>query len=235
MEYPYGEDDLLPLSGIQHFAFCRRQWALIHIDRRWEENGLTASGRVLHERVHNGPLREKRGGIITCRQLRIVTYRYGFQGVCDAVEWRQSETGMTLPGEQGYWQCYPVEYKRGHPKKRDEDRLQLALEALALEEMLEYPVRKAALYYGKERRRTELIIDEDLLAQLDRYSREMHDYLRQHYVPKVKPSKACHSCSLLNFCMPETQDKNVATYYQSHLNLLEKETSHEEASQYTLS
>ena len=146
-------DDYLQMSGIQHFCFCRRQWALAYMEQQWAENLRTAEGRLLHERCHDDSLREKRGDLITVRDLRVVSHRLRLAGNCDVVEFRAAPDGVALQGYDGLWQPLPVEYKRGAPKASDADRLQLCAQAMALEEMLVCTVPRGAIFYGETRRR----------------------------------------------------------------------------------
>ncbi len=127
-------DNYLPISSIQHFCFCRRQWALIHLEQQWAENLRTSEGRLLHERCHNETLHEKRGDLLTVRGLRVVSHRLRLSGVCDVVEFCASPEGVSLEEYPGLWHPLPVEYKHGSPKTGDADRLQLCAEAMALEE-----------------------------------------------------------------------------------------------------
>ncbi len=112
----YGEDDYLQLSGVQHFAFCRRQWALIHIEQQWEENSRTVDGDIMHERVHDANFHEKRGDLVITRAMAVSSARLGISGECDAVELRRSEEGIELHGLEGKYTVTPVEYKRGRAK-----------------------------------------------------------------------------------------------------------------------
>lgn len=132
----YSEDDCLQLSGIQHFSFCRRQWALIHLEQQWAENLRTVEGDLLHERAHDEGFAEKRRDIRTVRGLRIQSPSLGVSGSCDVVEFIRDEQGVVLAGQAGTWRPYPVEYKRGSSKETDADRLQLCCQAMCLEEML---------------------------------------------------------------------------------------------------
>lgn len=140
------EDDLLPLSGLQHLAFCERQWALIHIEQSWAENRLTAQGRVLHNRAHDGPP-ESRPGLRIARGLRLRSLRLGLSGQADVVEFYPAPDGIALPGETGLWRPFPVEYKRGRPKAGRCDEVQLCAQALCLEEMFARPIPSGALFY----------------------------------------------------------------------------------------
>jgi len=128
---PYAEDDLLPLSGLQHLVFCERQWALIHIEQMWSENRLTAEGRALHDRAHDAGS-ESRPGLRIARGLRLRSLRLGLSGQADVVEFRAAPSGVSLPAENGLWQPFPVEYKRGRPKPDHCDHVQLCAQALCL-------------------------------------------------------------------------------------------------------
>lgn len=198
----YNESDYLQLSGLQHFAFCRRQWALIHIERQWKENLLTAKGEILHERAHDAAERERRGDTLIVRGMRIASAELGISGACDVVEFHRSADGARLAGEEGLWCPYPVEYKRGQPKTSDEDRLQLCAQAMCLEEMLCCPVPEGALYYGETRRRQRVALGEVLRQEVRRMLEEMHQHFRRGYTPVVRGGKKCNACSLKELCLP---------------------------------
>ena len=150
----YREEDLLPLSGIQHFAFCRRQWALIHLEQQWQDNMRTVEGDLLHRRAHDEALRERRGGTLILRSLPVVSYTLGLSGQCDVVEFHADPAGVSIHGEDGQWRPFPVEYKRGHPKAHHADELQLCAQAMCLEELLCCSFSAGALFYGEPHRRT---------------------------------------------------------------------------------
>ena len=214
------QDDDLQLSGIQHFSFCRRQWALIHIEDQWQENGLTAEGRVQHDRVHDESISDFRGGVLTLRGMRIRSDRLRVSGVCDAVEFTPDPDGIALRGREGLWRPCPVEYKHGAGKLSDCDRLQLAAQALCLEEMLCCEIPAGALFYWKTRRRERVEIDAGLREKTKRMLREMREYYDRRYTPRVKPGKACESCSLSDACLPRLLRKgeaaSVAEYVRRH-------------------
>ena len=149
----YNEDEYLQLSGIQHFRFCRRQWALIHIENLWAENVRTVDGELMHERAHDSGLREKRAGVIVTRDLAISSPTLGASGACDVVEFRKSADGIPLPGEEGRFRPYPVEYKHVSPWEDLANELQLCGQAMCLEEMLLCAIPEGSLYYGETRRR----------------------------------------------------------------------------------
>ena len=207
------EEDWLLLSGLQHFAFCRRQWALIHIENQWAENFRTVDGHLMHERVHDQEFRESRGDRLTVRGLAIHSAQLGISGQCDAVELQRDPDGISLRDREGLWQPYPVEYKRGKPKEDNADELQLCAQAMCLEEMLCCTVPEGALYYGEPRRRTVVLFTPELRQQVRDSLTEMHQLYQRRYTPKVKPSKACNACSLKDLCLPKLMSrKKVADY-----------------------
>ncbi len=209
MTSEYTQDDLLPLSGIQHFLFCRRQWALIHIEQQWKENALTAEGRIMHKRADDPFFTETRNGFITARSVPIASYRLGLSGVCDVVEFTASSDGVKLPNRDGLYLAAPVEYKRGKEKHDHSDETQLCAQAMCLEEMLSVVIPKGYLYYGETRHRIEIELTAELRTLVKDMAGEMHNYFSRGYTPKVKLSKACHSCSLADICLPELQGKTM--------------------------
>ena len=209
----FKEEEYLQLSGLQHFSFCRRQWALIHMEQQWAENVRTTDGRILHEKAHDSSIREKRGDLIITRDMSIHSALLGVSGKCDVVEFHRGETGIPLPGQEGLWQPYPVEYKRGSPKITDADRLQLCAQAMCLEEMLCCEIPEAALYYGEIRRREVVDLDPDLREKVRALLTEMHELYQRHHTPKVKPSKGCNACSLKELCLPKLMKKRSVTDY----------------------
>lgn len=214
----YDEEDLLPLSGLQHFAFCRRQWALIHIEQQWSENLRTAEGRLLHERAHDDRLTEKRGDLLVSRGMPVFSRTLGITGVCDVVEFRRDPAGVPLHGRQGLWRPTPVEYKRGAPHAFDADELQLCCQAMCLEDMLACAVPEGFLYYGEPRRRTRVILDEALRGRVRAMLADMHDLFERRRTPLVKPTKSCRACSLADLCLPRlSRTPSVSAYMQNHL------------------
>ena len=211
----YDPDDCLMISGLQHFRFCRRQWALIHLEQQWAENLRTTAGVLLHERAHQEGLRESRGDLLTVRGLRVFSPNLGLSGACDVVEFRRG-SGVPLAGREGLWQAYPVEYKRGSPKADSCDALQLCAQAMCLEEMLCCPIPQGALFYGQPRRRLPVEFTEVLRQQVEDMVSEMHQDYRRGYTPKVKPSKACNACSLKELCIPRLMRTRTAAEYLRH-------------------
>jgi CRISPR-associated exonuclease Cas4 len=207
MKSEYTSDELLPLSGIQHFVFCRRQWALIHIEQQWKENALTAEGRIMHKRADDPFFTETRNGVITARSVPIASYRLGLSGVCDVVEFTASPDGVKLPGRDGLYLAAPVEYKRGREKRDPCDEAQLCAQAICLEEMLSVTIPQGWLYYGETRHRVPVELTAELRQLVREMSEEMHAYFSRGYTPRVKTSKACRSCSLADVCLPGLQEK----------------------------
>ena len=198
----YSEDNWLPLSGLQHFAFCKRQWALIHIEQQWRDNYLTTSGSLEHERAHDYQKSESRGDTLIIRDLRVFSRRLGLTGACDVVEFHRQDDGVPLHGRTGLWAPYPVEYKHGSPKTNNADCLQLCAQAMCLEEMLACEIPSGALFYQQIKRREVVVFSEELRSSITTMSKQMHDLYAKGHTPKVKPSKACKACSLRDICLP---------------------------------
>jgi len=213
----YDEDSYLMISGIQHYDFCPRQWALIHVEQLWQENYFTASGRVLHSKAHDGNPIEKRGDVIVFRSLKVSSNRLGISGECDIVEFKKSKDGIPLKSYEGLWMPYPVEYKRGKTKFEDSDRLQLCAQAVCLEDMLCCEIKKGAIFYGEPRRREVVEFSKELREKLEAVTREMHKLFSRKYTPKAKRGKFCTSCSLKDLCLPKIcaeAEKDVRKYLE---------------------
>ncbi len=201
----YAEEDYLMISGIQHFKFCRRQWALIHIEQQWAENEHTIIGELMHKKAHDPYLTEKRKDTIIARALPVASREMGVTGECDVVEFHRCEDGIRLHGHRGLFSVYPIEYKKGKPKAMEEDQLQLAAQAMCLEEMFSTQIMKGALFYGETKRREVVEITEALRREVKETFLEMHQYYERKYTPKVKMSKGCNRCSLKEICMPRLE------------------------------
>ena len=215
----YNEEDFLQLSGIQHFAFCRRQWALAYIELQWQENVRTVEGKLLHENAHDAAIKEKRGNLIVVRAMPVHSREMGISGECDVVEFHRSENGIPISGREGKYIVIPVEYKRGKPKSNDIDALQVAAQALCLEEMLCCDIPFGYLYYGEIRRREKIEFSKEIRKEVCEMFREMHGYFSRQYTPKVRWSKSCNACSLKDICLPVLgKNKSVKNYLDEHLN-----------------
>lgn len=198
----YPESDFQQLSGLQHLAFCPRQWALIHLEGLWQENVLTAEGRQMHDRAHEGD-DESRGDKKIVRGLRIHSFRLGLSGMTDVVEFYRDQ--------ERPWQPFPVEYKHGKPKPDSCDEVQLCAQALCLEEMLDVPIEKGTIYYGKPRRRQEIEFNGQLRAETETLAFKLHAMANAGVTPAAVYTKACESCSLINQCLPKITEKKKQT------------------------
>lgn len=212
------EGDYLTLSGLQHFTFCRRQWALIFIEQQWAENLRTVDGHLFHERAHDGEQTEKRGDTLITRAMRVVSHRLGVTGVCDVVEFHKAAEGITLSGWEGLWQPYPVEYKKGAPNAFGADELQLCGQAMCLEEMLACEIPEGSLFYGEPRRRAKVAFTAELREKVKAMLAGMQALYARGYTPKVKPAKSCNACSLKEVCLPKLyKTSTVESYLQARL------------------
>lgn len=219
----YSEDEYLLLSGIQHFVFCRRQWALIHIEQQWSENYRTADGKIMHRNVHDSGFNEKRNGLIIARGMAVSSPRLGISGECDAVEFRLSPDGTELFGQSGRYSVTPVEYKRGEPKEDECDIMQLAAQAMCLEEMLCCEIPFGFLFYGETRRRLKVEFDDEIRRKTENVIEEMHRLYRSRSTPKVRRTKACNACSLKDICLPVLcSNKSASEYVRNMLDSEER-------------
>ena len=212
----YPEDELLAISGLQHIAFCERQWALIHIEQQWDENLRTAEGRVLHERVHDPDYKTYKPGTVVVRGMPLQSFSLGLYGVADVVEFieQQRGIGIPLPNRDGLYLPRPVEYKRGKSKKGDYDRIQLCAQAMCLEEMLHCDVAEADLYYGETRRRETVKLETVLRDEVTELSRHMHKLHSEGITPKpAMKLSVCKSCSMVDVCMPKMRLKSSVQNY----------------------
>jgi CRISPR-associated exonuclease Cas4 len=199
----YSEEVLIPISALQHFAFCPRQCALIHIEQAWEDNRLTAEGRIMHERVHEGGS-ETRPRVHIAHGLRLRSLRLGLAGMADIVEFLPDHGGTEVPGLSGRWRPHPVEYKRGRPKPDRCDEIQLCGQALCLEEMLNVAVVEGDIFYGQPRRRHAVAIDAELRRETESVTMLTHEFLHVGITPPSEFGSRCRSCSLYDQCQPKT-------------------------------
>jgi len=194
----YNEDALIPLSSLQHMAFCPRQCALMFIEQVWDENRFTVEGRIFHERVHEIGA-ETRGPIRISRGVHIRSLRLGIVGIADVIEFhRQADHS---------WRPFPVEYKRGKPKADDCDKVQLCAQAICLEEMLGVTIPAGALFYGQTRHRFDVAFDENLRLETEETARRAHYLIATGLTPPPVYAKRCESCSLISECLPKTLQK----------------------------
>ena len=193
----YTEDDLIQLSSLQHFMYCERQCALIHIEQIWSENVFTAEGRVMHDKVDTAN-RESRGNIRIEYGVPMRSLRLGLIGKADVVEFHKH-------GEK--WIPFPVEYKRGKPKMDDCDKVQLCAQAICLEEMLNVEIHEGALFYGQTHHRHDVIFDKALRTETEEAAKKVHVLIESGLTPKAEYSKKCKKCSLYEVCLPKMSRK----------------------------
>ena len=216
----FTEDDLLPISALQHLMFCERQCALIHVERLWAENRLTVEGKHLHDRVHDQG-DESRGDVRIARGVALRSLRLGLTGKADVIEFHRSadspsapQSAIALHDVEGWWRPFPIEYKRGKPKAEPCDAVQLCAQALCLEEMLHVRVESGALFYGRTRRRLDVRFDDALRGETEGAARRLHDLIESSRTPPPRPRPQCDRCSLEKLCLPRAAGRSVASYLQ---------------------
>lgn len=220
----YLDDALLPLSGIQHFAFCERQWALIHVEQVWQENLLTVEGRHVHERVDDPFCDESRGDLRIVRSVPVLSRSLGLQGVADLVEFHKVKTSspnsVQLPGVVGSWVPRPVEFKRGKPKPDSRDEVQLCAQAISIEEMMNTHITHGDLYYWQTRRKQVVELTDSLRNRTKELAARMHACFITGATPAAIYSKSCSNCSLKEPCQPKLARKrhSVSAYIKSVLD-----------------
>lgn len=216
----YDEEDMLMLSGIQHYMFCPRQWGLIHMEQLWDDNRLTVEGTLLHKRVDDPFYREKNGDTITLRRVALASKQLGLYGYSDAIELHAAtdrENSITYDKYPGLWTPYPVEYKHGHHKTEPCDEVQLAAQVMCLEEMYNISLDRAALFYWQTEEREEVVINESLRQLVVSISQAMHEMIQKRTLPPAEPANHCRSCSLKDICLPDISQKNAKTYLKQNL------------------
>jgi len=235
----FTEDELLPLSALSHLIFCERRAALIHIEGVWEDNRFTVQGEQFHQRVHDAD-DESRGNVRIVRGLLLRSLTLGLSGKTDVVEFHRADpppqddaldwlddlpaaeptpgppeatTPVALPGAEGLWRPFPIEYKRGKPKPDRCDEVQICAQAMCLEEMLGGHVEAGALFYGQTRRRQDVAFDDALRNATTDAARRLHEIIDAGKTPPPVYEKKCRSCSLVDVCMPKASAGRSATQY----------------------
>ena len=258
MDAPARDDDtLLPLSALQHFAYCERQCALIHLEGLWADNRLTVEGNRLHRRVHDRPEFECRAGIRVARSVRLRSVRLGLSGVADLVEFHPidatpdpathvgnpvapqhhpcnkaapRDAGAVLPGVPGRWRPFPVEYKRGRPKRGRCDEVQLCAQAMCLEEMLGAAVPAGALFYGRTRRRLDVTFDPGLRRATDEAAEAVRRLVESRITPPAEAGPKCRNCSMKDLCLPKVagRGRSAAAFFDRAIARALAEVPHNE-------
>lgn len=216
----YREDDFLMLSGIQHFLFCKRQWALIHVEQVWSENSYTAEGQLIHEKVDQPFIKEKRKDLIISRAMDVSSKTLGLSGRLDAIEFRRGEVGVPIKGRKGKWMPTIVEYKRGKKKKGDYNEAQLMAQAICVEEIWNVTMPYGYIYYHETDSREKVDFTPELRQLVVETARAMHDCYDKREIPKAEFFKNCTQCSLYDACRPwlTKKAKNVQRYiYEAEL------------------
>jgi len=245
------EDEFLPLSLLQHLAFCERRAALVHLESVWDENVFTVEGGHLHEKAHQEKT-EVRGAVRIARGLRIHSFKLGLVGMADVVEFhrledesiektssaclraarphRQAEppAGAVLPGVAGSWRPFPVEYKRGRKRHEKGYELQLCAQAICLEEMLGVEISEGAIFYGKSARRMDILFNETLRRETAAAATRLHELIRAGATPPARYEKKCESCSLIRLCVPKRK-----CYQSAHKYILASLAEQEKESEET--
>lgn len=212
----YTEDELFPISALQHLLFCERRAALVHIEGLWDENPFTVEGRYLHERTDEIGT-EVRSDLRIARGLRLRSLRLGLTGKADVVEFcrlPEGKAGVSFVDVSGLWNPIPVEYKRGRLRHERGYEVQLCAQAICLEEMMNIEIGAGAIYYGKTRRRLEITFDEKLRRETEGTAERLRELLASEGTPRAVPGPKCKSCSLLDLCLPGVTGKrrNVQGY-----------------------
>jgi len=210
----YTEDDLLPISSIQHLLFCERRAALLQIEGLWADNVFTAEGTILHRKTDADLPVESRGDMRIARGLMLRSLVLGLSGKADVLEFhrvpekkRFSASGLAnaipLAGTSGLWRPFPVEYKRGRLRHEAGYEAQLCAQAMCLEEMLGVEVPQGAIFYGKNRRRKQIVFDDALRRLTMDAANRLHVIARSGVTPRIRYTKKCRSCSMVDLCMPK--------------------------------
>jgi CRISPR-associated exonuclease Cas4 len=223
----YSDENLLMLSGIQHIAFCERQYALAYIEMQWAENVSTIEGHHLHENCDDPFAGESRGDLLILRAVPLISRRLGLTGRADVVELQRTENEVAEKGtisivsKPGKWLVIPVEYKRGKPKPDECDEVQLCAQAYALEEANKIVITRGYLYYGETRHRIEVVFSEELRKRTEELASRMHELFDSGITPLPKLASYCKSCSLFDICIPgmNRNNQSVSRYLEQSLDL----------------
>ncbi|MGA9116177.1 MAG: CRISPR-associated protein Cas4 [Bacteroidota bacterium] len=206
----YSDEELIHISALQHYLYCPRQCALIHLEEVWEENAYTARGTILHQKVHLDTY-ENRPGVRIVRGLRLRSIRLGLVGRADVVEF----PAEFHPGS-GMQDVVPVEYKAGEPKVDARDAVQLCAQALCLEEMIGVGIRRGSFFYGRIRRRVEVVLDDALRLETERTAVAVRHLLDQKKTPRAEYGPRCRNCSLEPRCLPKAMnDQRLREYLEA--------------------
>ncbi|MEG1991124.1 MAG: CRISPR-associated protein Cas4 [Christensenella sp.] len=199
-------DDSVPVSALKQFKYCKRRFSLMYVEARWQENFKITEGNFLHERVDNPFVKEKRGDVILCRSVPVYSRRLQLYGIADLIELHKDAMGCPVKGHRGKFSILPLDYKNGKQEKSGADEVQLCAIAMCLEEMFQTCVGSGAIFYGKTRRRTEVVFDAGLRAETEAVIAEILNTLNNNIVYAVPKEQNCNLCSLVNICLPNTKN-----------------------------
>ncbi len=221
----FAEDEYVSLSALQHYVYCPRQCALIHVERLWAENGLTTLGKIEHERVDTAP-GTTRGKLRMARAVQLVCHRLGIRGVADAVEYEFAAAAEGVAGQgegmgaRHLVRVTPVEYKHGRPKEHLADAVQLCAQALCLEEMHGIAIPHAYLFYRQTRRRQEVVLDDALRTQTQDIITAARRLLLSGTLPPAYRHDGCDACSLFELCLPRPTTQTASAYNERNFRQL---------------
>ncbi len=219
----YMEEELIPLSALQHLLYCERRAALVHVEQAWADNVYTVEGTQMHERADEVGT-ERRGNLMICRGVHIRSMRLGLSGRADVVEFRritesESRSGARLRGCDGLWAPFPIEYKRGRLRHETGYEVQLCAQAMCLEETFGVEdIPSGALFFGKPHRRLDVSLDSKLRELTAQSADRLHEIIDSGVTPNAIKSAKCDKCSLVDLCMPKlATKKQSASLYLRHI------------------
>ncbi|NMB45486.1 MAG: CRISPR-associated protein Cas4 [Firmicutes bacterium] len=207
-------EDYLQLAGIQRYAFCPRQWGLVHLEGHWQENVLTYGGQKLHRNVNNPEFLESRGDVIVSRSVPVRSHRLRLYGIADMVEFiRDEANGIKLAHRAGRWRPLPVEYKYGQSKLTSCDRVQLCAQAMCLEETFDMDLHEGHIFYGRPRRREVVLLSDELRQETREVTEAMYGCQNTGVTPPPEYGKHCERCSLVEVCVPSLSQRQTVSQY----------------------
>lgn len=212
-------EDYIQISGIQHYMYCKRSWALIYIEDIWIDNFLTLDGNKVHERVHDSSNSETRKDKFFERGVYISSDEYGLTGQCDLIEYKNDPNGIQLRDKDGLWVIIPTEYKHGNGDSIDYDKYQLVAQMICLEEMFQTEIEYGYLYYKKSNKKIKIENTNEFKLMIKQITKEMRELIKRQYTPKIRKNKKCKNCSLYNECNPDVSYmQDVSTYLKEAFN-----------------
>lgn len=214
-------EDKIQISGIQHYLYCKRRWALLYIENIWQDNFLTLDGDRVHEKAHNQNIKESRKDKFIERGVYISSEKYNLSGQCDVIEYIKDNNGIQLKNKKGLWIIVPVEYKHGDGSSLDVDKYQLFAQILCLEEIFQCSIKYGCLYYKKTNKRISVDFNDFEREKIISIINEINLLLKENKTPKIKySSKKCKNCSLLEKCNPKILDtKSINKYLEEVINI----------------